>query len=69
MNYCIEISCQKVHSDRDMLLENPFGPDVTFTVTFDDFTLEYEDPDVRKKIDEKYAGMTDYMVDEEDLVG
>ena len=69
MNYCIEISCQKVHSDRDMLLENPFGPDVTFTITFDDFTLEYEDPDVRKKIDEKYAGMTDYMVDEEDLVG
>jgi len=52
-----------------MLLEEPFGQDVTFTVTFDDFTLEYEDPEVRRKIDEKYAGMTDYMVEQEDLVG
>ena len=69
MNYCVKISFRKIRSDRDMLLENPFGDDVTYTVTFDDFTLEYEDPDVRKKIDEKYAGMTDYMVDEEDLVG
>ena len=69
LNYVVETRIERLYPDREMLLEEPFGPDVTFTVTFDDFTLEYEDPEVRKKIDEKYAGMTDYMVETEDLVG
>lgn len=69
LNYVIENRCEKLYSDREMLAEDAFGGDAVFTVTFDDFTLEYEDPEVRKKIDEKYAGMTDYMVEDEDLVG
>lgn len=69
LNYLIGTRCEKLYPERDMLLEEPFGPDVEFTVTFDGFTLEYEDPEVRKAIDEKYAGMTDYMVDTEDLEG
>ena len=52
-----------------MLLEDPLGPDMTFNIRFLDFIYEYEDPEVRKAIDEKYAGMTDYMVADEDLVG
>lgn len=69
MDYVIETRCEKLYSDREMLAGNLFTDDTVFTVTFDGFTLEYEDPDVRKAIEEKYAGMTDYMVDDEDLVG
>ena len=69
MDYLIGKRPEKLYPNREMLLEDPFGPDVTFTVRFDGFRLEYEDPEVRKKIDEKYAGMTDYMIAEEDLIG
>ena len=69
LNYVIKLRCEKIYPDREILAENPFGDDAVFTVTFDDFTLEYEDPEVQRKIDEKYAGMTDYMVEQEDLVG
>ena len=69
LNYVVETRIERVYPNQPMLLEEPFGPDVTFTVTFDDFTLEYIDPEIQKKIDEKYAGMTDYMVEQEDLVG
>lgn len=69
MDYLLGTRPEKIYPNREMLLEDPFGPDITFTIRFDGFTLEYEDPEIRKKIDEKYAGMTDYMVDTEDLVG
>lgn len=69
LNYVVSTRCEKLYSDRELLLENPFGSEVEFTVTFDGFTLEYEDPEIRKAIDEKYAGMTDYMVEDEDLAG
>ena len=69
MDYLIGMRPEKLYPNREMLLENPFGPDVEFTVRFDGFALEYEDPEIRKKIDEKYAGMTDYMVADEDLIG
>lgn len=67
LNFVLETRCEKMYSDREMLIENPFiGTE--FIVTFDDFTLEYEDPEVRKKIDEKYAGQ-DYIIDGEELEG
>ena len=69
MNYMLSTGVEKLDPSREMLLENPFGKDVTFTVRVDGFTREYEDPEIRKKIEEKYAGMTDYMVDDADLVG
>jgi hypothetical protein len=69
MDYLIGMSPERLYPNREMLLDDPFGPDVEFTVRFDGFSLEYEDPYIRRKIDEKYAGMTDYMVADEDLVG
>lgn len=69
MDYLLGTKPEKLYPDREMLLEDPFGPDVEFKVRFDGFSLEYEDPEVQKKIDEKYAGMTDYMVEDEDLIG
>lgn len=69
MNYMLSTGVEKLDPSREMLLEDPFGKDVTFTVRVDGFTREYEDPEVRQKIEEKYAGMTDYMVEDEDLVG
>lgn len=69
MDYLIGMRPEKLYPGREMLLEDPFGPDVEFTVRFDGFSLEYKDPAIQKKIDEKYAGMTDYMVADEDLVG
>ena len=69
MDYLIGMRPEKLYPNREMLLEDPFGPDVEFTVRFDGFALEYENPEIRKKIDEKYAGMTDYMVEDEDLIG
>lgn len=69
MDYLIGMRPEKLYPNREMLLEDPFGPDVEFTVRFDGFALEYEDPEIRKKIDEKYAGMTDYMAEDEDLIG
>ena len=69
MDYLIGMRPEKLYPNREMFLEDPFGPDVEFTVRFDGFALEYEDPEIRKKIDEKYAGMTDYMVEDEDLIG
>ena len=69
MDYLIGMRPERLYPSREMLLEDPFGPDVEFTVRFDGFALEYEDPEIRKKIDEKYAGMTDYMVEDEDMIG
>lgn len=69
LDYIVETRCEKLYSDRKMLVENLFNGDTEFTVTFDCFYRDYEDPEVRKAIDEKYAGMTDYMVADEDMVG
>lgn len=69
MNYLVTTYCERLHPGKEMLLEEPFGPDVTFNIRFLDFIYEYKDAEVQKAIDEKYAGMTDYMVAEEDLAG
>lgn len=69
LNYIIETRYEKLYPDREMLAENLFTGDTEFTVTFDCFYRDYEDPEVRKAIDEKYAGMTDYMVADEDMIG
>lgn len=68
LNYVIETRCEKLYPDREQLLEDPFGPDVEFTVTFDDFTLEYEDQAVLESIEAKYAGQ-DYLIGGEELAG
>ena len=69
LNYLVTTYCEKLDPGKDMLLEDPFGSDVTFNIRFLDFIYEYKDPEVQKAIDEKYAGMTDYMVADEDMEG
>lgn len=69
LDYLVTLRCEKLYPAKEMLLEDPFGPEMTFNIRFLDFIYEYEDPEVRKAIDEKYAGMTDYMVADEDMVG
>ena len=69
LNYLVTLRCERLDPGKEMLLEDPLGPDMTFNIRFLDFIYEYEDPEVRKAIDEKYAGMTDYMVADEDMVG
>lgn len=67
LNYMIEIQCQKLYPERECLLEAPFGSDITFNVRFIDFTYEYEDPEIRRALDEKYAGQDNYLIDGEEM--
>lgn len=69
LDYMIEIRCEKLYPNRECLLEAPFGSDVTFNVRFIDFTYEYEDPEIRKALDEKYAGQEDYLIGGEEMKG
>lgn len=69
LDYLVTLRCEKLYPAQEMLLEDPLGPDMTFSIRFLDFIYEYQDPEVRRAIDEKYAGMTDYMVADEDMVG
>lgn len=69
MDYLVILRCERLYPDKEMLLEDPFGSGITFNIRFLDFVYEYQDPAVWKSIDEKYAGMTDYMVAEEDMAG
>ncbi|MBO5016101.1 MAG: hypothetical protein J6C92_09855 [Bacteroidaceae bacterium] len=69
LNYMIEIRCEKMYPDRECLLEAPFGSDITFNVRFIDFTYEYEDPEIRKALDDKYAGQDDYLIGGEEMEG
>ena len=69
MDYMIEIRCEKLYPARECLLKEPFGSDITFNVRFIDFTYEYEDPEVRKALDEKYAGQDEYFIGGEEMKG
>lgn len=69
LDYLVTLRCERLNPGKEMLLKDPLGPDMTFNIRFLDFIYEYKDPEVQKAIDEKYAGMTDYMVADEDMVG
>ena len=69
LNYMIEIQCDKLYPNRDCLLEAPFGKDVTFNVRFIDFTYEYQDPEIQKALEEKYAGQDNYLIGGEEMQG
>ena len=51
-----------------MLLEDPFGKDVSFRIRLMGITLEYTNLELQKEIEEKYAGQ-DYLVDGEEAAG
>ena len=69
LNYMIEIRCDKMFTNRECLLDSPFGSDVTFNVRFIDFTYEYNDPEIQKALDEKYAGQDNYLIGGEEMQG
>ena len=69
LDYLITIRCEKLFPDKERLLQHPFGKDITFNIRFDDFTLEYEDPEVRAALDAKYAGQEEYLIGGEEMAG
>ena len=66
--YCMSIRCEKIDPNKPMLLEDPFGKDVSFRIRLLGITLEYSNLELQKEIEEKYAGQ-DYIVDGEEAAG
>ncbi len=66
--FCMTISCERIDPNKPMLLEDPFGKDVSFRIRLLGITLEYTNLELQKEIEEKYAGQ-DYIVDGEEAAG
>lgn len=66
--FCLTISCEKLDSSKPMLLEDPFGTDISFRIRLMGLTLEYENSALAQEIDKKYAGQ-EYLVDGEEAAG
>ena len=66
--FCMTIRCEKIDPNKPMLLEDPFGKDVSFRIRLMGITLEYTNLELQKEIEEKYAGQ-DYIVDGEEAAG
>ena len=66
--FCMTIRCEKMDPSKPMLLEDPFGKDVSFRIRLMGITLEYTNMELQKEIEEKYAGQ-DYLVDGEEAAG
>ena len=66
--FCMTIRCEKMDHNKPMLLEDPFGKDVSFRIRLLGITLEYTNLELQKEIEEKYAGQ-DYIVDGEEAAG
>ena len=66
--FCMTIRCEKIDPNKPMLLEDPFGKDVSFRIRLMGITLEYKNQKLQREIEEKYAGQ-DYLVDGEEAAG
>lgn len=66
--FCMTIRCEKMDPSKPMLLEDPFGKDVSFRIRLMGITLEYKNQELQREIEEKYAGQT-YIVDGEAAAG
>lgn len=66
--FCMTIRCEKMDPNKPMLLEDPFGKDVSFRIRLMGITLEYTNLELQKEIEEKYAGQ-EYLVDGEEAAG
>ncbi len=66
--FCLTISCEKLDSSKTMLLEDPFGKDISFRIRLMGLTLEYENTALAQEIDKKYAGQ-EYFIDGEEAAG
>ena len=66
--FCMTIRCEKMDPSKPMLLEDPFGKDVSFRIRLMGITLEYKNQELQREIEEKYAGQA-YIVDGEAAAG
>jgi len=69
LNYLVELRCEKLYPNKELLLTEPFSSDITFQARFFDFTLEYEDPKIRESIEAKLAQQGDALIGGEELQG
>lgn len=69
LNYIVELRCEKLYPNKEILLKEPFGCDITFEARFFDFTLEYEDQEVRESVEAKLAEQGDSLIGGEELQG
>ena len=66
--FCMTIRCEKIDPNKPMLLEDPFGKDVSFRIRLMGITLEYKNQELQREIEEKFAGQA-YIVDGEAAAG
>ena len=66
--FCMTIRCERIDPSKPMLLEHPFGKDVSFRIRLLGITLEYSNQELRSKMDDQYAGQ-EYIVDGEEAAG
>jgi len=66
--FCMIIRCERIDPNKPMLLEDPFGKDVSFRIRLLGITLEYTNLELQKEIEDKYVGQ-DYIVDGEEAAG
>lgn len=66
--FCMTIRCEKIDPNKPMLLEDPFGKDVSFRIRLMGITLEYKNQELQREIEEKYDGQA-YIVDGEEAAG
>lgn len=66
--FCMTIRCEKIDPNKPMLLEDPFGKDVSFRIRLMGITLEYKNQELQREIEEKYTGQA-YIVDGEAAAG
>ena len=69
LNYVVELRCEKLYPNKQMLLTEPFSRDITFQARFFDFTLEYEDQQIRESVEAKLAEQGDSLIGGEELQG
>jgi len=69
LNYIVELRCERLYPNKEILLNDPFGSNITFQARFFDFTLEYEDPEVRESVEAKLAEQGDSLIGGEELQG
>lgn len=66
--FCMTLRCERMDPSKPMLLEHPFGKEVSFRIRLLGITLEYSNQELRRKLDDQYAGQ-DYIVDGEEAAG
>lgn len=66
--YAVSIQADSMISGEDMLLEDPFGPEVEFYICFDNFIHTWMDPEVWQVIQAEHAG-EDYIICGEETEG